>query len=259
MNPRKQLSVGIWPLQNNIIVKNQLLTYRIYGKQLGTAPVIVINHAMHSDSDCALHWEGILGEKKAIDLDFYTVICFDVPGKSANEIAHFRKKEVKARDVAVLFWLALFELGVEDVFAIIGADLGGGIAWEMATLFPKRIQNLLPIAALPLVNDWVENHPTVENEWYKELFLSVNIAENRRKWTEVIQAIQASLHILHVQDLMYYNQEKEQQFYQQLKLIKPSAEFYTLDTLHNNRLILEKEQVDEVVDKILQKALRKVA
>ena len=166
---------------------------------------------------------------------------------------------MKARDIAVLFWLALFELGVEDIFAIIGADLGGGIAWEMATLFPKRIQNLLPIAALPLVKDWLKNYPVVKNEWYKELFLSVNIAENRRKWNEVIQAVQANLHILCVQDLKFYNQEKEKQFYQQLKLIKPSTEFYTLDTLHNNQLILEKEQVDKVVDKILQKALRKVA
>ena len=259
MKPSKQVSVRIWPLQNNTILKNQLLTYRMYGKQLGSAPVIVINHAMHSDSDCLLHWEGILGEKKAIDLDFYTVICFDVPGKSTNEITYYRKNNVKARDIAVLFWLALFELGVEDIFAIIGADLGGGIAWEMATLFPKRIQNLLPIAALPLVKDWLKNYPVVKNEWYKELFLSVNIAENRRKWNEVIQAVQANLHILCVQDLKFYNQEKEKQFYQQLKLIKPSTEFYTLDTLHNNQLILEKEQVEKVVDKILQKALRKVA
>ncbi len=259
MSALQQLEISVWPLQNNSIIKNQKVTFRQYGKEIGTAPVVLINHALHSDSDCMYHWDGIIGEGKAIDLDFFTVLAFDIPGNKNENINHYKNKNVVARDVAVLFWLALFELNVEQLFAVIGANIGGGLAWEMATLFPKRIQNILPIVSSPVIKDWVVENPFSINNWLTDLFNTIDISHNRKKLEEVVQSIQSNIHIIQVSDENYYDIEKLKNFHQKLKLIKQNITFYQLDTISNNQLIVENEQIDVVVDKIFQKELIKVA
>lgn len=259
MKKVQELEVAVWPLQNNVIIKNQKVSFRQFGKEMGTAPVILINHALQSNSDCMQHWEGLIGKNKAIDLDFFTVLCFDVPGNDLQHIKYYQNKGIGARDIAVLFWLSLFELNVDELFAVIGADLGGGIAWEMATLFPKRIQNLIPIAASPIVNDWLVKNPAVENTWLNELFLSVDITLNRKKLSELTQLIKSNLHIIHVKDVSYFDAKKEKSFYQQLQLLKKNVQFYELDTLSDNQLIIDENQIDLIVNNILTTELLKVA
>jgi homoserine O-acetyltransferase len=69
------------------------------------------------------------------------------------------------------------------LFALIGGGLGGAIAWEMAVLQPKRIENLIPIStdwkatnriiATVLIQDQLLNNsedPLVEARYYAGLY-----------------------------------------------------------------------------------------
>ena len=58
--------------------------------------------------------------------------------------------------MARLFNIALREhLGLSSVFALVGCSLGGGIAWEMATLAPDYFQQLVIVAADWKATDWI--------------------------------------------------------------------------------------------------------
>jgi len=131
------------------------LSYQIVGQPIGTAPVIVVNHSLNGNSNvCGRNgwWNGIIGENKSINTDYYTVIAFNIPGNGYNEneddlISNYR--DFTIRDIATIFWEGLFSLKVNSLFAVIGGELGGSIAWEMSALQPNRIENLIPIAT-----DW---------------------------------------------------------------------------------------------------------
>ena len=46
-------------------------------------------------------------------------------------------------------------LGIKKLFALIGGSIGGGIAWEMAALYPNLTENLIPVAADWKATDWI--------------------------------------------------------------------------------------------------------
>ena len=59
------------------------LSYELFGKELGTAPVVMVNHALTGNSNVAGAtgwWKTLIGEGKCIDTDKYTILCFNIPG-----------------------------------------------------------------------------------------------------------------------------------------------------------------------------------
>lgn len=257
MQTIQQITIPVWPLEDNTIVNNTSVTYHQYGLPIGTAPVILINHSLNGDSDCMFHWDGVIGKNKAIDLTEYTVICIDIPG---NEVAKEIKYDylpfdkISARDVAVLFWLTLFELEIDELFAVIGADLGGGIAWEMTTLFPKKVLNLIPIASSPVTENWLTKEPIAKNEFIKSLFYSIDISRNRHHLLEVAQLIKSNIHVIYVKNSSNYDKNELRRFYTKLKEVKKNVGFYELDEIEDTIYLKEHiEQVDRVVDGILEK------
>ena len=257
MHTLQQISIPVWPLEDNTIVNNVSVTYRQYGLPIGTAPVILVNHSLNGDSDCMFHWDGVIGQNKAIDLAEYTVICIDVPGNEVvKEIRydHLPFDKISARDVAVLFWLTLFELEIKELFAVIGADLGGGIAWEMSVLFPKKVLNLIPIATSPVTENWLVREPIAKNEFIKSLFYSIDISRNRVDILEVAQLIQSKIHIIYVKNDSTYDKKELERFYSKLSEVKKFVHFYELDEIEDTIYLKENiEQVDRVVDGILEK------
>ncbi len=138
------------------------VTYQLFGKPLGTAPVVVVNHAFTGNSQVAGEngwWVEAIGTTKVIDTDTYTVVAFNIPGNGF----HAREEDMitnyqhwAAVDVARLFNIALREhLGLNSVFALVGCSLGGGIAWEMAALAPDYFQQLVIVAADWKATDWI--------------------------------------------------------------------------------------------------------
>jgi len=51
--------------------------------------------------------------------------------------------------------LALEDLKITKLFAVIGGSVGGGLAWELAALKPSLIEHLIPIASDWKSTDWL--------------------------------------------------------------------------------------------------------
>jgi len=149
--------------------KNIQLSYQLFGQELGTAPVVLINHALTGNSDVAGEngwWNVLVGDGKVIDTQKYTVLAFNIPGNGFDGFVIDDYKSFIARDIANLFLIGLEELEIQQLFALIGGSLGGGIAWEMAVLKPTVTQHLIPVAT-----DWKSTDWLIANCQIQEQFL----------------------------------------------------------------------------------------
>lgn len=134
------------------------LSYQVFGPQLNTAPIFLVNHALTGNSQVIGEqgwWNDLIGESKTIDTLKYTVFAFNVPGNGYDGFLIENYKDFNARDVARLFNQGIKDLQIKQLFAIIGGSVGGGIAWEMAALETKITQHLIPIATDWKSTDWL--------------------------------------------------------------------------------------------------------
>ncbi len=134
------------------------LSYQLFGKPLFEAPIVLVNHALTGNSDvCGANgwWSDLIGNGKAIDTNKFTVLAFNIPGNGFDGFLIANYQDFIAKDIAKLFLIGLEKLKIDNLFAIIGGSLGGGIAWEMAVLNPTISQNLIPIASDFRATDWL--------------------------------------------------------------------------------------------------------
>jgi homoserine O-acetyltransferase len=138
-----------------------LLSYQTFGLALGSAPIVLVNHALTGNSNvCGKDgwWKDLIGKNKCIDTNNFTVLAFNIPGNgygNDKNILIDNYKDFVANDIANIFLLGLKELHIESLYAIIGGSVGGGIAWEMAALAPKLIRHLVPVATDWKSTDWL--------------------------------------------------------------------------------------------------------
>lgn len=142
------------------VLLNELnLSYEVFGKPLHSAPIVVVNHALTGNSDILSEkngwWKTIIGDNKLIDTNKYTILAFNIPGNAYDGSIIENYRDFTTRDIAALFLGAINGLKIEKLFAVIGGSLGGGIAWEMAVLKPKLIENLIPVACHWQSSDWI--------------------------------------------------------------------------------------------------------
>ena len=145
------------------------LSYQLFGLELGTAPVVLVNHALTANSSVVGEngwWNQVIGKNKTIDTTKVTVIAFNIPGNGFDGLLIDNYKDFVAKDIANMFLLALKKLRICKLHAIIGGSLGGGIAWEMAVLNPDIAQHIIPIAA-----DWKSTDWLIANCFIQEQFL----------------------------------------------------------------------------------------
>lgn len=146
------------------------LFYQTFGQPIGTAPVVVVNHALTGNSNVTGEngwWNDLIGENKTIDTNHFTILAFNIPGNGYDEnfgnlISDYR--DFTLRDIAKIFWKGLDFLQISNVFAVIGGSLGGAIAWEMTVLEPNKIQNLIPIATDWKATDWVIANVLIQDQ-----------------------------------------------------------------------------------------------
>ena len=157
----EKIDVFDFNLENGKHKKHIPLFYQTFGQPIGSAPVVVVNHALTGNSNVTGKegwWNDLIDQNKTVDTNFYTVVAFNIPGNGFDEnpknlIENYT--DFTAKDIAGIFWEGLFYLQINEIFALIGGSLGGGIAWEMANLQPDKIQNLIPIATDWKATDWV--------------------------------------------------------------------------------------------------------
>ncbi|MGC4040032.1 MAG: alpha/beta fold hydrolase [Flavobacterium sp.] len=146
------------------------LFFQSFGQPLGTAPVVVVNHALTGNSNVTGEngwWNDLIGEDKIIDTHYFTVVAFNIPGNGYDDnfnnlISNYQ--DFTVRDVARIFWEGLHFLKVEKVFSVIGGSLGGAVAWEMAVLRPDSVENLIPIATDWKATDWVIANVLIQDQ-----------------------------------------------------------------------------------------------
>ena len=147
------------------------MSYEIIGKKLGSAPIVLVNHALTGNSDVAGNekgwWKSIIGEHKLIDSRNYTIIAINIPGNGYDGHSLENYKAFSAKDIANLYIQTLQSLRIENIYATIGGSLGGGIAWEMAVLKPKLIEYLIPIASDWKASDWIIGQNYVQEKILK--------------------------------------------------------------------------------------------
>ena len=117
------------------------LSYELFGMKLGTAPVVLVNHALTANSSVIGEmgwWQDIIGENKTIDTNKFTIISFNIPGNGYDGLLIENYQDFVSKDIANLFLIGLRKLGILQLHSIIGGSLGGGIAWEMAALKPDK-------------------------------------------------------------------------------------------------------------------------
>ena len=134
------------------------LIYQLFGRALHTAPIVLVNHALTGNSQVVGSkgwWNVLIGENRTIDTNKYTILAFNVPGNGFDETIIDNYLDFTARDVARLFIEGIKALQIEQLYAIIGGSVGGGIAWEIAALSPKITKHLIPIATDWKATDWL--------------------------------------------------------------------------------------------------------
>jgi homoserine O-acetyltransferase/O-succinyltransferase len=157
-------------LENGKNLTNLPLFYQAFGQPIGTAPVVIVNHALTGNSNVTGEngwWNDLIGIDKIIDTNYFTIIAFNIPGNGfdgnpENLIKNY--EDFTARSIANIFLAGIEFLKIETVFALIGGSLGGGIAWEMANLQPTKFQNLIPIATDWKASDWVIANVLVQDQ-----------------------------------------------------------------------------------------------
>jgi len=162
-------------IKNIVTSKNQRidvlpLTYEVFGQPLHKAPIVMVNHALTGNSRvCGPMgwWNGLVGQGKCIDTDKYTVLSFNIPGNGYdnNEDHLFSDYKIfNARDIAVIFAKGLELLKINRLYAVIGGSVGGGIAWELATIKPNLIDHLIPVATDWKSTDWLKANCLVQEQ-----------------------------------------------------------------------------------------------
>lgn len=143
-------------------VQDIALSYQFFGKEPGTAPIVLVNHALSGNSEVTGKlgwWNEIVGEGKCIDTGNYTILAFNMPGngfdgKPEHLLQNYR--EFSLRDIAKIYAEAIEELEITSLFAGIGGSIGGALLWELAVIRPKLIKNLIPVATDFKATHWVK-------------------------------------------------------------------------------------------------------
>jgi aspartokinase/homoserine dehydrogenase 1 len=305
--------------------KNIQLSYQLFGKKLGTAPVVLVNHALTGNSNVAEKdgwWKDLVGKHKAIDTNNYTVLAFNIPGNGYDGYVIDDYKSFIARDIATLFLIGLKELNISKLFGLIGGSLGGGIAWEMVVLNSKITQHFIPVAtdwkstdwliancqiqeqflvnssnpvhdarmhamlcyrtpasfkerfqrsknedlAIFNVESWLLHHGKKLQEHYQlssyklmnQLLKSIDVTNNGEKGIEILDSIEASIHIVGVNSDLFFTAEENKETFKKLAFTKANVTYNEINSVHgHDAFLIEYKQLQKIIEPIFNKGLNK--
>lgn len=138
MNSIQCLSLTDLKTDAGIYLAKLDLYYQHFGQSLNKAPVVLINHSLTGDSNVAGQkgwWKELVGPKKIIDTNRYAVLAFNIPGNGVKGQTLSNANDFHTGDIALFFLKGLELLGISRLYALVGGSIGGGIAWEMASIY----------------------------------------------------------------------------------------------------------------------------
>ena len=154
----RTISIKNFKTHSGAIYPKINLYYQQFGRQIGKAPTVLVNHSLTGDANLTGDrgwWTDIIGKGKIIDTDKYTILGFNIPGNGVKGQMFNKPEDFHTGDIASLFLLGLSNLKIKKLYALIGGSIGGGIAWEMAAISKDITKFLIPVAADWKANDWI--------------------------------------------------------------------------------------------------------
>lgn len=149
-------------LSNHHLVSGKILdinlSYQIFGMELFSAQIVLVNHALTGNSTVAGEkgwWNSLIGANKSIDTQNVTVICFNIPGNGFDGHLFENENNFVTKDIAQIFLAGLAFLKITKLHILIGGSLGGAIGWEMLAINPDLADNFIPIACDYRTSDWL--------------------------------------------------------------------------------------------------------
>tara|TARA_R110002096_G_scaffold148826_2_gene309971 strand:- start:1225 stop:4623 length:3399 start_codon:yes stop_codon:yes gene_type:complete len=317
-HPLQHIVIKNFKTESQVSITEIKLSYQVFGRALGCAPVVLVNHALTGNSDVAGKngwWKDLVGDDKVIDTKLYTVLAFNIPGNGFDGFVIENYKDFVARDVASIFLIGLKELKIEKLFATIGGSLGGGIAWEMAVLKPDFTEHLITVATDWKSTDWLiancqiqeqfllnsrspvhdarmhamlcyrtpesfkERFQRSKNEdleifnvesWllhhgkklqerfqlsaYKlmnQLLKTIDVTKNRKADLNVLEGIEANIHIVGVDSDLFFTAEENRQTHKQLAVTHANVTYNEIHSVHgHDAFLMEYEQLEKIVEGI---------
>ena len=149
-------------LKNHQLISGKILdidlSYQLFGPELYSAPIVLVNHAFTGNSNVAGEngwWNSLIGEHQTIDTNTFSVICFNIPGNGFDGNLIKNYQDFTPKDIATIFLQGLSLLNISKLHTIIGGSLGGSIGWEMLVVNPDLAENFIPIACDYKTSDWL--------------------------------------------------------------------------------------------------------
>ena len=134
------------------------LSYQLFGKDLFSVPIILVNHALTGNSNVSGEkgwWKQLIGENQVIDTQRFTVLCFNIPGNGFDDFFVDEYEDFTPSDIANIFLKGLEVLNIKKLYTIIGGSLGGAIGWEMLVKKPDLADIFIPVACDYKTHDWL--------------------------------------------------------------------------------------------------------
>jgi homoserine O-acetyltransferase/O-succinyltransferase len=146
------------------------LAYEKIGVKDG--PVILICHALTGNQlvkgtpGSKGWWDGLVGPGSYLDTDEYTILSFNVlggndgstgPASINPSTGHPYGRDfpkVTVRDMVKAQYLAMKELSIPHLHAVIGGSLGGMQALEWGIMYPSFVDKVFALAVTPALSDY---------------------------------------------------------------------------------------------------------
>lgn len=143
------------------------IAYHTYGKLNAEKDnCIWVCHALTANSDVADWWPHTVEKGAFLDPDRYFIVCANILGScygttgplsvdpSTGNPYYSRFPKISVKDVVNAHRLLADHLGVDRIFSLIGASVGGFQAMEWAAEEPERFKSLVLIATQAYASPW---------------------------------------------------------------------------------------------------------
>ena len=152
--------LGSFALDDGTTLADLTVAYRHDGPAPGSAPQVLVVHALTGSADAAGDWWApLIGPGLALDTERIGVLAanllggrYGTTGPTSPEPRTGRPygaafPSVSTRDQARAQWRLLDALGVDRLDLVVGGSLGGMVALEVALTRPDAVRTVMPIAA----------------------------------------------------------------------------------------------------------------
>jgi len=165
-----KIEIGPLLLENGESIPVVSMQYERVGPV--NAPIILVCHALTGNhlavgsEDQPGWWSGLIGKNKSIDTTEFQIITFNVlggcHGSTGPTSINPKTKEpyrtdfpdISIRDIVQAQFMALNQMNVSKLYAVIGGSLGGMQALEWGLIYPDFVEKMVSLAVTPTLSDY---------------------------------------------------------------------------------------------------------